>query len=130
MNLIDILIIYGFYESIKTKLVRHKSSNYDLNRLFVNDQIEVYQSFQKRSVFSNCQQIISFIGEEGSRSKFIGVFKVLQERRVLDYTWPEDYLFPEILTGEFGLTLRVYDGRAFTEDDNSISQILKKKSTG
>lgn len=101
MNLIDVLKIYGLDETIKTKLVRHQSTNFDLNRLFANDQIELYQSIQGRNVFSNCQQIISFIGDGGSRSKFIGVFKVVEESQIYSHEWPADYLYPEMTPGKF-----------------------------
>lgn len=100
MKMIEILKIYGFNIELKTKLVRHKSSNYDLNRLYINGQIELYQSVQRKNVFSNCQQLVSFIGDGGSRSKFIGVFRVLKEKKS-PYKWPKDYLYPEMFPGNF-----------------------------
>jgi hypothetical protein len=72
-----------------------------LNRLFANDQIELYQSVQGKNIFSNCQQIVSFIGDGGSRSKFIGIFKVLEESQVFSHKWPDGYLYPEMTPGKF-----------------------------
>lgn len=101
MKLIETLKTYGLNIELKTKLVRHQSSNYDLNRLFANDQIELYQSVQRKNVFSNCKQLVSFIGDGGSRSKFIGVFKVHKEIASPSRKWPEGYLYPEMFPGNY-----------------------------
>lgn len=106
MKLIETLKTYGLNIELKTKLVRHQSSNYDLNRLFANDQIEFYQSVQGKNIFSNCQQIVSFIGEGGSRSKFIGVYKVLKETESPSLKWPEEFLYPEMPPGNFFYELK------------------------
>jgi len=42
----------------------------------------MYQSQQGRDVFGGVDFIVSFIGEEGTRSRFIGVFKVIGGRRL------------------------------------------------
>jgi len=41
-----------------------------------------YQSQQGRDVFGGVDFIVAFIGEEGTRSRFIGVFKVIGGRRL------------------------------------------------
>lgn len=136
MKLIETLKTYGLNIELKTKLVRHQSSNYDLNRLFVNDQIEFYQSVQGKNIFSNCQQIVSFIGDGGSRSKFIGVFRVLKEKESPSHKWPKEYLYPEMPPGNYLYelekdgTFRDLEGRLIIDwglSTRSWHQWLKEK---
>ncbi|WP_125561444.1 GIY-YIG nuclease family protein [Pseudoalteromonas rubra] len=102
MDLIKILKIYGLNEASKTKMVRHQDSRYDLNRLFTNDQIELYQERQSKDVFGTCDQIASFIGDGSTRSKFIGLFKVAKRIEVpVNTPWPNGYLYPEMPSGNF-----------------------------
>jgi hypothetical protein len=60
----------------KTKIVRHINNEIDFAALIKNDLIEEYQSIQTKEVFANCENVISFIADGGSRSIFYGVYKV------------------------------------------------------
>ena len=40
---------------------------------------ELYQSLQARPIFSGCGQIVSFIGDGGTRARFVGVYRVLKQ---------------------------------------------------
>ncbi len=101
MNLIEILKIYGLNTDVNTKMVRHQSSTYNLQRLLANDQIEEYQAIQKNNVFSNCEQIVSFIGDSQRRAKFFGVYTVVSELETNNHQWSEYYLYPEMPHGKY-----------------------------
>ena len=71
-------------ETSKIKYVRHKS-NGEFSELFDNvflniAELEEYQRIQSKSVFKNIDYIISFLGTEGQKSLFWGVFKVTNEK--------------------------------------------------
>lgn len=71
-------------ETSKIKYVRHKS-NREFSELFDNvflniAELEEYQRIQSKSVFKNIDYIISFLGTEGQKSLFWGVFKVTNEK--------------------------------------------------
>ena len=38
--------------------------------------LDFYQATQKRPVFDGCERIVSFIGTEGTKARFIGVYRV------------------------------------------------------
>ena len=75
----ELLYNRGLDPNSKTKLVRHKDTRIDLYNMYTTKKEDflTYQSQQSRDVFKGTQYIISFIGEEGSLSRFVGVFKVL-----------------------------------------------------
>lgn len=80
LGIVDLLRIFGFDERIKTKLVRHQDTRYDISKLISEGWFDLYQSLQSRPVFSGCQQIISFIGDGGTRARLLGVFRVLSQQ--------------------------------------------------
>ena len=77
LGLIDILKIAGFDERKTTKLVRHQSRYDSMEELRRNDWLEVYQSYQTRSVFHTVKQIVSFYGLSSNRACFYGGYSVL-----------------------------------------------------
>jgi len=74
----ELLFNRGLDKSAKIKLVRHKDARRDLYNLYRTDKTEFldYQNLQSRNVFDNVDYIVSFIGEEGIQSRFIGIYKV------------------------------------------------------
>ena len=62
----------------KIKLVRQKDQRVDLYSLYCNNYKKFleYQSEQPKDVFNDVDYIVSFIGEEGLKSRFIGVYKI------------------------------------------------------
>lgn len=61
----------------RIKLVRHKDSRVEYRDLIKDrDRLLEYQKEQKNHVFKDCDYICSFSGLDGSRSVFIGIFKV------------------------------------------------------
>ncbi|MEA5100794.1 MAG: GIY-YIG nuclease family protein [Bacteroidales bacterium] len=74
----ELLYNRGLDKQARVKLVRHKDNRCDLYYEYRNNKewFYKYQSSQHRPVFKNTDYIVSFIGEEGLSSRFIGVFKV------------------------------------------------------
>lgn len=106
MNLIDVLKPYD--DSIWDKrigLVRHKDPRWDLEKIARSGHFEVYQSNQAAKIFDPYEYLISFIGEEGSRSRFVGVFRVLKVSKAT-MVWPEGFPYPEMPMAEFTYELQ------------------------
>ena len=72
-----------------TKIVRHKDHRWDVAGLS-EDDLQVYQSLQDWRVFE-CDHIIVFIGECGTRSRLAGVYAVGQRRSGRDISLPPRY---------------------------------------
>lgn len=86
-------------KNAKIKLVRHKSNKIDLKGLYQADYKEFmrYQSAQSTHVFQNIDYIVALLGEEGSLSRFIGVYKVGKEQPISDadrYSPQDKYYYP------------------------------------
>lgn len=74
----ELLFNRGLDKNAKIKLVRHKQAGQDLYNQYRTDIAEflAYQNFQSKDVFNGVDYIVSFIGEEGLLSRFIGVYKL------------------------------------------------------
>ncbi|MBD3797963.1 MAG: GIY-YIG nuclease family protein [Campylobacterales bacterium] len=82
LNLISILNIYNEKVKIdmnKVKAVRHMDSRIDFKKLIRNELLEEYQSYQSKNIFHSCDYIASFIADGGTRSLFVGIYKVVQK---------------------------------------------------
>ena len=80
LGIVDLLELRGFDPNRPTKLVRHKDARYDVHDLMRRGWLDVYQAFQSRPVFDDCERIVSFIGMEGTKARLIGVYRVLAKR--------------------------------------------------
>jgi len=94
MNLIGVLKLCNssgvpFEEPRKVKMVRHADSRWDLEKVRRMGLFDDYQSRQGKDVFSNCKYVVAFMAERGTRSRFLGVYKV--ERLRKPAPWPEDW---------------------------------------
>jgi hypothetical protein len=71
-------------KSAKIKLVRHKQVGRDLYNLYLTDRPEflAYQNSQLKDVFNGVDYIVSFIGEDGLLSRFIGVYKLTSSKQL------------------------------------------------
>jgi hypothetical protein len=80
----ELLFNRGLDKQSRTKLVRHKDMQADLYNIYRTDKKKFleYQSQQGKDVFRDVEFIVSFIGEAGTLSRFIGVFKVLSGRKL------------------------------------------------
>ncbi len=75
----ELLYNRGLDKFSKTKLVRHKDTRLDLYNLYRTDKEKFleYQLQQGKDVFKDVEFIVSFIGERGTLSRFIGVYKII-----------------------------------------------------
>jgi hypothetical protein len=80
----ELLFNRGLDKSAKAKLVRHKDTRQDLYNLYRTDKPGFlnYQNSQSRDIFNGVDYIVSFIGEEGIQSRFIGVYKVVSSKKL------------------------------------------------
>lgn len=94
----ELLLNRGLKSSDKVKFVRHKDNRetkiingveyknitlYDLYRQESTRGIFMqYQSEQSKDVFKGVDYIVSFIGEEGTLARFIGVYKVIESSSI------------------------------------------------
>ncbi len=103
----ELLINRGLPKDAKIKLLRHKDGRkvlykgkkIDLRTLYRTDIQEFlnYQSAQGEPRFHNVDYVVSFLGEDKSTARFVGVYKVLAELPMDDLhrTNPEDnYYYP------------------------------------
>ncbi|MEJ8803422.1 GIY-YIG nuclease family protein [Pontibacter sp. H249] len=78
LTLQDILNLKtDLFRNAKVKLVRHKDNRKEYREL-IKDKAKLieYQREQSKEVFKGCDYIISFIGQEGTKSLLFGIFKV------------------------------------------------------
>lgn len=70
----------GVESTKQIKLVRQKDARQDLYELYRHNKEEFlnYQSAQSKPVFDKVDYIVSFIGEEGTSARFIGVYKIVE----------------------------------------------------
>lgn len=80
LGVLDLLTMRGFDSSRPAKLVRHQWAKGDIRNLVIHGWLDAYQSYQSRPVFDGCEYIVSFVGTEGTRARFIGVYRVLGRR--------------------------------------------------
>lgn len=82
----ELLFNRGLDKKAKIKLVRHKAVGRDLYNLYRTQRAEfmAYQNSQSKDVFNGVDYIVSFIGEEGLQSRFIGVYKLTDRKRLAD----------------------------------------------
>ena len=76
VSILEMLKLRGFDVSQPGKLVRHKSGKYDVQDLLRRGWLEAYQQYQQRPAFGNSKHIVSFIGLEGTKARFVGVYRV------------------------------------------------------
>lgn len=80
----ELLFNRGLDKKAKVKLVRHKDAKIDLYSWYRNDREKFlqYQTQQGNNVFNGVDFIVSFIGEQGTLSRFIGVYKILSVKKL------------------------------------------------
>lgn len=93
LNLYDILKMREFDFSAKTKMLRHQSSQYDVEQLRRDGFLEAYQSVQAQDIL-RCKYIVSFTGLGRTKACFAGVWEVLGQTTFEDVQPPEDFPYP------------------------------------
>lgn len=74
----ELLYNRGLSKSAAVKLVRHKEQNKDIYAMYMyqRDEFLEYQCTQHRPVFRDVEYIASFIGENGTDARFVGVYRI------------------------------------------------------
>ena len=75
----ELLYNRGLPQNARIKIVRHIDRRFDLRQVYTKRR-EVflrYQSMQGNDIFRDCDYIVSFIGEENSTARFVGVFRIV-----------------------------------------------------
>lgn len=81
MKLTDLLQFERFRYDRFVKVVRHKTSQYDLWELRSNNRFGQYQNRQSWDVFGNARHVISFIAERNRYAKFVGVWEITSKNK-------------------------------------------------
>jgi hypothetical protein len=81
IGILDLLEIRGFDPKCRAKLVRHQDKRFDIPTLIRDGWFDLYQAHQAREIFGDCDYIVSFTGDGGTRAKFLGVYRVLGVRQ-------------------------------------------------
>ena len=77
MDLLEVLKLYRKdVWAGRVRLVRHADYRWDLEVLLRSGHFDEYQARQGRPVFKKAARIVSFVAERGTRSRFLGVFRV------------------------------------------------------
>ncbi|WP_455670669.1 GIY-YIG nuclease family protein [Phocaeicola faecalis] len=82
----ELLYNRGLDRKAAIKLVRHKDRRIDLYNMYRTERNAFleYQNTQSRDVFKGVDYIVSFIGEENTLARFIGVYKIDEKQALPD----------------------------------------------
>ncbi|MEM4992241.1 GIY-YIG nuclease family protein [Priestia sp. SB1] len=91
LTVTEMLKYGGIDTNARIKLARHKDSREGVNleEIAHLGMFEIYQSYQEKDVFKDCDYVVSFIGEERNQALFVGVYKVVYSGSVKGI--PEEY---------------------------------------
>lgn len=101
--------------SAKIKLVRHRDTRYDLRQLLRSGHLWAYEASQGSAKFRGAEYILSFLGEGGSRSRFIGCRRVLGVGKCR-VAFPSGFPYPELRDAPFWYALEPVSGFEALED--------------
>ena len=105
----------------KIKFVRHQDKRYDISLLIRANQLEVYQGYQSKPIFKDCNYIVVFIGQEHMKALFFGVYKVLNERPASEVPLPNDFLYPDFdIIGETNVFYDLQEIEGFDDLKNRV----------
>ena len=97
------------------RLVRHADARWDLDLFVRGGFIEEYQAQQAKPVFRDATCIVSFMGEPGSRSRLLGVYRVDGLSDSVG-PYPRGWPFPEMPQGKVRYELTRLAGFGHLED--------------
>jgi len=79
----------------KTRLVRHNISNNFVAHNYSHGYLDIYQSIQTPKRFRGSENIISFLGVEGTEGIFVGCYKIIEPVALSTVKLPEDFLLED-----------------------------------
>jgi hypothetical protein len=101
MNLNELVKMRGFDIKKRIKLVRHKEKGFDVNSLYKQGMIDIYQSIQSKDVFRDCDVILSFIGIEESKAVYIGAYEIGTKLNFSKENIPEYFPYKDMFEKDF-----------------------------
>jgi len=90
VKLQDLLMNNGI-DLTKTKLLRHNISKEEIERNYTLGYLDIYQSMQTLNRFHSIEHIISFLGVEGTKGKYLGCYKINGHVPIEQKKLPPDY---------------------------------------
>lgn len=97
MNIVELLKLRGLDTKKSTKMIRHTDhKDYPVSKM-TEEHFEFYQQCQGKPVFRRCDYVVSFLGLEGTKAKFIGVYRVEGEELLKRKPPPENYPCPPVV---------------------------------
>jgi hypothetical protein len=109
VNIKELLQLRGLDTKTKIKLVRHQDSKYNVHKLYKDGYFDVYQSFQWNPIFE-CEYIVSFLGLERSKAKFVGVYKVVDRKASAVVEMAKDFPYPAFASNNYYYELEKCSG--------------------
>jgi hypothetical protein len=76
LGIIDLLTLKNFDPASRAKIIRHKDPKFPAHELLRSGWLETYQSFQTKPVFDGVDFVISTVGLDGTKARFVGVYRV------------------------------------------------------
>lgn len=126
----------NFFDNSRVKLVRHKDNRKEYREIIKDrEQLIDYQKSQEKPVFSKTDYIISFVGQEGTKALFFGVFKIKGvQKREKDFLYDiEEVNILEEFIGriviDWGLATRKWE-QHYDKNPKEILEILPKGYLG
>lgn len=133
MRISDLPAMAEFRDRKDVKVLRHYSSEFDLWQRRRDGTFDAYQNSQGRPVFLGANIVISFIAERHRFAKFIGVWRVLRNKRLADgsYRYTTDELggFADLearMIVSWGDGTRSWVQWLHQKGDKEISEILPR----
>ncbi|MDM5186857.1 GIY-YIG nuclease family protein [Bacillus sp. DX4.1] len=72
-----VLEFAGLDMSKNIKIARHQDTrDIDVHELYATDHFELYQSYQEKNQFKDCEYLVSCLGIENNQALFIGVYAI------------------------------------------------------
>jgi hypothetical protein len=110
LELSELLRLRGLdVEKTRTKIVRHASPHFDIDRLRREGFLEIYEEVQSEPRFDGCEYVVSCIGEQRTRSRLLWVVKVEGLQAPLR-SWPAGYPVPTMSIGQYRYVLSKCSG--------------------
>lgn len=76
LGIIDLLALRGFDPASRAKIIRHKDPKFPAHELLRSGWLDTYQSFQTKPVFDGVDFVISTVGLDRTRARFVGLYRV------------------------------------------------------
>jgi len=99
----------------KIRLVRHADQRWDLKEMIRRGFFGPYESHQEKPKFHGIDYLLTFLGERGSRSRFLGCKRILSEHNEPRPPGP-DYPYPDMTFGPYWYDLETVAGFEDLED--------------